>query len=114
MNAIAVVGNAGSYIPSLSSSYVINNASDGLVSLTSASLGFAYRIANRLATRVVPYCHIDPSAYTNTGLGTFACNAPGIANVTDTNQYTGQIVRSFLAGTTAWSSIGNPPASDPT
>ena len=27
--------------------------------------------------------------------------------------YTGQIVRSFLAGTTAWSSIGNPPASDP-
>jgi uncharacterized protein (TIGR03437 family) len=112
VNAIAVVGNAGSYTSSLSSSYVNNNASDGLVSLTSASLGFGYGYQS-LATRVVPYCHIDPSAYTNISLGTFACSAPGIANVTDTNQYTGQIVRSFLAGTTTWSSIGNPPASDP-
>ncbi len=61
----------------------------------------------------MPYCHIDPSAFTNTTFGTFACNAPGIANVTSTSHYTGQIVRSFLAGTTDWSSIGNPPASDP-
>ena len=112
VNSIAVVGNAGSYLPSLSSSTYSNNASDGLVSLTSASLGFDYGSLSS-ATRVVPYCHIDPSAYTNIGLGAFACSAPGIANVTDTNQYTGQIVRSFLAGTTAWSSIGNPPASDP-
>jgi uncharacterized protein (TIGR03437 family) len=111
VNAIAVVGNAGSYTSSSSSIYVNNNASDGLVSLTSGSLGFAYG-SQLSATRVVPYCHIDPSAYTNIGLGTFACSAPGIANVTDTNQYTGQIIRSFLAGTTAWSSIGNPPASD--
>jgi uncharacterized protein (TIGR03437 family) len=113
VNAIAVVGNAGTYLPSLSSSTYSNNASDGLVSLTSASLGFAYGYQSS-ATRVVPYCHIDPSAYTNIGLGTFACsNAVGIANVTDTNHLTGQIVRSFLAGTMAWSSIGNPPASDP-
>jgi len=111
VSAIAVVGNAGSYVSNLSSSYVNNNASDGLVSLTSASMGFVY-LSQLSDTRVVPYCHIDPSAYTNIGLGTFACSAPGIANVTDTNQYTGQIVRSFLAGTTAWSSIGNPPASD--
>jgi len=112
VNAIAVIGNAGSYIPSLSSGTFSNNASDGLVSLTSASMGFVY-LSQLSDTRVVPYCHIDPSAYTNIGLGTFACSAPGIANVTDTNHYTGQIVRSFLAGTTAWSSIGNPPASDP-
>jgi uncharacterized protein (TIGR03437 family) len=112
VNAIAVIGNAGSYIPSLSSGTYSNNASDGLVSLTSASMGFAYGSVLS-ATRVVPYCHIDPTAFTNISLGTFACNAPGIANVTDTNHYTGQIVRSFLAGTTAWSSIGNPPASDP-
>jgi uncharacterized protein (TIGR03437 family) len=112
VNAIAVVGNAGSYLPSLSSSTYSNNASDGLVSLTSASLGFDYGSLSS-ATRVVPYCHIDPSAFTNIGLGTFACNAPGIANVTDTNQYTGQIVRSFLAGTTTWTTIGNAPASDP-
>jgi uncharacterized protein (TIGR03437 family) len=112
VNAIAVIGNAGSYIPSLSSGTYSNNASDGLVSLTSASMGFAYGSVLS-ATRVVPYCHIDPPAFTNISLGTFACNAAGIANVTDTNHYTGQIVRSFLAGTTAWSSIGNPPASDP-
>jgi uncharacterized protein (TIGR03437 family) len=112
VNAIAVIGNAGTYLPNLSSSTYSNNASDGLVSLTSASMGFVY-LSQLSDTRVVPYCHIDPSAYTNISLGTFACNAPGIANVTDTNHYTGQIVRSFLAGTTAWSSIGNPPASDP-
>ena len=112
VNAIAVVGNAGTYLPNLSSSTYSNNASDGLVSLTSASLGFAYG-TQLSATRVVPYCHIDPSAYTNISLGTFACSAAGIANVTDTNHYTGQIVRSFLAGTTTWSSIGKPPASDP-
>jgi uncharacterized protein (TIGR03437 family) len=111
VDAIAVVGNAGSYMPSLSSSTLLSSASDGLVSLTSASLGFAYG-SQSSATRVVPYCHIDPSAFTNASLGTFACNAAGIANVTDTSHPTWKIVRSFLAGTTAWSSIGNPPASD--
>jgi uncharacterized protein (TIGR03437 family) len=111
VSALAIVGNAGAYIPNLSSSVQNNNASDGLVTLTSASLGFAYP-RQSFPTRVVPYCHVDPSAYINPLWGTFACNAPGIANVTDTNQYTGQIVRSFLSGTTAWSSIGNPPASD--
>jgi uncharacterized protein (TIGR03437 family) len=115
VDALAVVGNAGSYIPNLSSSIMNTSASDGLVTLTSATLGFAYpRSSFPTRTRVVPYCHIDPSAYTNPLWGTtFLCNAPGIANVTDQNQYTGQIVRSFLSGTTAWSSIGNPPASDP-
>ncbi|MGA2771965.1 MAG: IPT/TIG domain-containing protein [Bryobacteraceae bacterium] len=112
VDAIAVIGNAGSYIPNLSSSNMNNNASDGLVTLTSASLGFAYP-RQSFPTRVVPYCHIDPSAYTNPLWGASACNAPGIANVTDTSHPTGQIVRSFLAGTTAWSSIGNPAASDP-
>ena len=112
VGAIAVIGNAGSYTPNLSSSYVLDGASDGLVSLTSASLGFAYGTQSP-ATRVVPYCHIDPGAFTNISLGTVACNAPGIANVTDTSHFTGQIVRSFLAGTTAWSSIGTAPSSDP-
>ena len=112
VGAIAVVGNAGAYTPNLSSSYVLNGASDGLVSLTSASLGFALPVST-FPTRVVPYCHIDPIAFTNISLGTFACNAPGIANVTDTSHATGQIVRSFLAGTTAWSSVGTASTSDP-
>src|SRR5580704_7313390 len=40
VNTIAVIGNAGAFIPNLSSSTVLSNASDGIVSLTSASLGF--------------------------------------------------------------------------
>jgi uncharacterized protein (TIGR03437 family) len=105
VNAIAVVGNAGAY------NATIANASDGLVSLTSAALGF---VAHQTSvTRIVPYCHIDPSAYLNSALGLFNCSAQGSANVTDTNHLTGQIVRSFLAGTNAWSSIGSSPTSDP-
>jgi uncharacterized protein (TIGR03437 family) len=103
VDAIGVIGNAGTYTPS-SYGTAILNASDGLVSLTSASLGFVSDDAT--ATRVVPYCHVDPSTFTNTTLGTYACNAAGIANVTSTTHYTGEIVRSFLAGTTDWKSIG--------
>jgi uncharacterized protein (TIGR03437 family) len=105
VDAIAVIGNAGNYTSTLSSATALTNASDGLVSLTSASLGFVSDDAT--VTRVVPYCHVDPSAFTNTTLGTFACNAVGIANVTSTTQETGEIVRSFLAGTTDWQSIGD-------
>ena len=90
---------------------LLNNASDGLVSLTSASLGFVSQ--KPALTRIVPYCHVDPAAFTNTSWGTFDCNAAGIANVTSTSHLTGQIVRSFLAGTTDWQSIGTAPASDP-
>jgi uncharacterized protein (TIGR03437 family) len=110
VDAIAIAGNAGSYSPSLSSGVVLANASDGLVSLTSASLGFVSQKA--ALTRIVPYCHVDPSAFTNLSFGSFNCNAPGIANVTSSSHLTGQIVRSFLADTTAWSSIGTIPTSD--
>lgn len=110
VDAIAVIGNAGTYSPGQSSSTVLANASDGLVSLTSASLGF---VAQKPAvTRIVPYCHLDPAAFTNTTWGSFNCNAPGIANVTSEAQFTGQIVRSFLAGNTTWQSIGSTPAND--
>lgn len=111
VSAIAVIGNAGNYTPSLSSNSILANASDGLVSLTSASVGFVTQQA--AATRIVPYCHVDPAAFTTTTLGTFACDAPGIANVTSDSHYTGQIVRSFLAGTSDWASIGSTPATDP-
>jgi uncharacterized protein (TIGR03437 family) len=110
-NAIALVGNQGPYVASLSATTQLNNASDGLVSETSASLTFVSQKPS--LTRVVPYCHIDPSAFTNTTLGSFNCNAPGIANVTDTSHLTGQIVRSFLAGATDWQSIGTAPTADP-
>jgi uncharacterized protein (TIGR03437 family) len=110
VDAIAIIGNAGTYTSGLSSSTVLTNASDGLVSLTSASLGFVSQ--KDAVTRIVPYCHVDPAAYTNPNWGTFNCNAPGIANVTSEAHNTSQIVRSFLAGTTAWSSIGTTPSTD--
>ena len=112
VDAIAIIGNAGSYASTLSSTTALANASDGLVSLTSASLGFVSQTLS--TTRIVPYCHVDPASFTNTSLlGTFNCNAPGIANVTDTSHQTGKIVRSFLAGTTDWTSIGTAPTADP-
>jgi len=109
VNAIAIVGNAGSY-GTLSSATALLNASDGLVSTTSASLGFVSK--NATTTRIVPYCHVDPAAFTNTLLGTFSCNAPGIANVTSPSHYTSLIVRSFLAGATDWQSVGTAPTAD--
>ena len=109
VNAISVIGNAGTYTSNLSGASLAN-ASDGIVSLTSASMNFVAQTSAN--TRIVPYCHVDPSAFTNLSLEPYNCNAPGIANVTSESHYTGQIVRSFLSGTTNWSSIGNTPAND--
>lgn len=111
VDAIAIIGNAGEYLPSLTATTALNNASDGIVSLSSASIGFVTEQTS--STRIVPYCHVDPSTFTNVNLGTFLCNAPGIANVTSTSHPAGEIVRSFLGGTSAWTSIGTTPASDP-
>jgi uncharacterized protein (TIGR03437 family) len=111
VSAIAIVGNAGAYLPGLSAATQLNNATDGIVSLTSASIGFVAEQAS--ATRIVPYCHVDPSAFVNTTLGTYLCNAAGIANVRSESHLTSEIVRSFLAGTSDWQSIGTTPATDP-
>jgi uncharacterized protein (TIGR03437 family) len=109
VNAIAIIGNAGGYGTVVSPNELLN-ASDGLVSTTSASLGFVAQTATN--TRIVNYCQVDPSAFTSTALGAFNCSQPGIANVTSTTHPTSEIVRSFLAGTTDWESIGTAPSSD--
>jgi uncharacterized protein (TIGR03437 family) len=106
INAIAIIGNAGE-----DTATSLLNASDGVVSLPSASGGFVVP-QGAVSTRIVPYCHVDPAVFTNTSLGTYACNAVGIANVNNTSHQTGTIIRSFLAGTTAWQSIGSAPASN--
>ena len=111
VNAIAIVGNAGPYFTSASTTQLLN-ASDGLVSTTSAALGFVTGNANATQTRIVPYCHVDPVVFTNTQFGTFNCNAIGIANVTSTSHLTGQIVRSYLSGTNDWKSVGTGPSDD--
>jgi uncharacterized protein (TIGR03437 family) len=110
VNAIAIAGNAGAYLPGQSAATQLNNASDGIISLTSASIGFVAQQTS--ATRIVPYCHVDPSAFVNTTLGAYLCNSAGIANVTSESHLTAEIVRSFLAGTSDWQSIGTTPATD--
>jgi hypothetical protein len=102
VDAIAIIGNAGTFNGT-------SNASDGIVTLTSASLGFA-RDPSR--TRILPYCHIASDFVANSILGTMDCSGNGIANV-DQAPETGNIIRSFLAGTTTWTTIGNTPTQDP-
>jgi uncharacterized protein (TIGR03437 family) len=93
VDALALAGNAGNVgLPA--------KASDGVVSLTSASLGFVRDAAH---TRILPYCHTD-------GLAIVGCTANGIAN--DGAPETQQIVRSYLSGTGAWSTIGTTPDKD--
>jgi len=101
VDALAIIGNAGSYGN-------MNNASDGVVSLTSASLADAsfgsYDLSDNhvIRTKVLPYCHTDiPPLF----LAIVNCTAKGIANVDEAPE-TGQIVRSFLAGTSDFISIG--------
>src|ERR1017187_850943 len=101
VDALAVIGNAGTH-------GTTNNASDGVVSLPSPSLGF---VEPDQRTRIVPYCHVTPGFLT--GLAMSCSNNQGIADINDPSHLTAQIVRSFLADTTAWQSIGNPPSTDP-
>jgi pimeloyl-ACP methyl ester carboxylesterase len=97
VDALAIIGNAGYWKSSIFSLTQLNNATDGVVSMTSASLNFA-RDASR--TRILPYCHIDSVA------GAFIdCTGKGIADVDEAPE-TGVIVLSFLANTTAWESEG--------
>jgi uncharacterized protein (TIGR03437 family) len=94
VDSLAIAGNAG--LLGLQPS-----SSDGLVTLTSAALGFARDASH---TRILPYCHTGD-------LAIVGCLAGGIANA-DSAPESGQIVRSYLSGTTAWSSIGSTPDKD--
>lgn len=98
VDPLAIAGNAGPL-------FGAPNASDGLVSLTSASLGFASG-ASRI--RILPYCHTNLAFLASL----LRCLARGIANVDDAPE-TGQIILSFLADTAVWTTIGTAPAQDP-
>jgi uncharacterized protein (TIGR03437 family) len=104
IDALAVIGNAGSY-------YSPANFDDGVVSLTSGSLSFA-RPDQR--TRVVPYCHVTPGITTAFGtIGMNCAGAQGIADIDQPSHQTAQIVRSSLSGTSDWTSIGQTPSQMP-
>jgi uncharacterized protein (TIGR03437 family) len=100
VDALAVIGNGGPIGTQA-------NQSDGLVSLSSGSLGFTRPDAR---TRIVPYCHV-PIAFPLTLFLT--CTGAGIANVDGPSHLSAQVVRSFLAGTSDWMSVGTPPIQDP-
>jgi uncharacterized protein (TIGR03437 family) len=96
LDALAVAGNGGTGEES-----TIPGFDDGVVTLTSASIGFA-RMGR---TRVIPACHANIALLT-----TFNHYCSGttayIADIADATNLTGQIVVSFLTGTTAWQSLG--------
>jgi len=93
VDALALAGNAGSA--------VMAGFDDGVVALTSASIGFAE--VGR--TRVVPYCHI-PGGGIISIFGFCPFDAKGIANITSATQDIAVALVSFLTGTSAWQSVG--------
>ncbi|HEY7335462.1 MAG TPA: hypothetical protein VH639_11310 [Bryobacteraceae bacterium] len=99
VDALAVIGNGGTETQA--------HQSDGLVSLSSGSLGFA-RVDQR--TRIVPYCHVTASGLIAQILN---CTGQGIADVDSPAHLSARILRSFLADTPDWQSIGSTPSADP-
>jgi uncharacterized protein (TIGR03437 family) len=98
VDTLAIVGNNGTWSASLVGP-TWQNASDGVVSVTSASLSFA-RDGSR--TRILPYCHIDSAS----AAGAFiTCTGSGIAKAPET----WNMVQSFLANTSAWATSGTAP-----
>ena len=105
IDAVGIVGNAGGLATLLG--LTSSGASDGLVSVTSASLSFAEPDEK---TRVIPYCHSDNTLVTLLGGG---CDGPALAKVQSDNHLSYQIINSFLAGTDAWKQVGHSPRQDP-
>jgi uncharacterized protein (TIGR03437 family) len=101
VDALAIIGNAGNWSSSLLSSDV-PNASDGVVSLTSASLGFA---RDPSSTIILPYCHVGPDS---PAYALIPCTGTGIAEALET----ANIVLSFLGGTTSWQTMGTMPSAN--
>jgi len=96
IDAVAVVGN-------------VNNGTDGLIPIPSSSISFA---AAAERTRVVPYCHTNDGTLALIASG--CSRPPYLANVTSDDHLGWQIIRSFLAGTEEWRSLGTSLSADPT
>lgn len=90
-NAIAIIGSGGS----------LSEASDGVVALSSASLGFS---RPDQYTRILPACHA-PGANCTASLQLALVDSP--------THPTWLIIQSFLSNTSDWQNIGNAPSQDP-
>ena len=90
-DAIAIIGSGGN----------LSEASDGVVALSSASLGFA---RPDQYTRILPACQ-SPGLNCGTALQ--------LALVDSATHPTWLIIRSFLSSTGDWQTIGHAPSQDP-
>jgi uncharacterized protein (TIGR03437 family) len=95
VDAMAIIGNGGT------GHATTDGFDDGVIALTSASLGFY--MPGR--TRVVRYCHVDGGGLISFG-GYCDFNALGIAVFRSTTQDPARIILSFLNDTADWQSIG--------
>jgi uncharacterized protein (TIGR03437 family) len=100
VNALAIAGDGGTGAETALFGPKISGFDDGVVELTSASIGFA--ISGH--TRVVPDCHANDLLIV--ALGGCAAGTPALNAINDTSNVVGQIIVSFLNGTSAWSSLG--------
>jgi uncharacterized protein (TIGR03437 family) len=95
VDAVAAAGNGGTGLATTT------GFDDGLVALTSASLGF-YAPGR---TRVVPYCHTNGGGLLST-FGYCGSNVKGIAYMDSASHESAQIMVSFLNGTSDWQNVG--------
>jgi uncharacterized protein (TIGR03437 family) len=102
VDAVTTIGNGGTGLATMP------GFDDGIVTLTSASLGF-YRPGR---TRVVPYCHVEGGGLISF-VGYCGSSAPGIARIRSASQEAARIIISFLNGTTDWLSVGAAPGQNP-
>ena len=93
VDALALAGNAGSE--------VMTGFDDGVVALSSASIGFV----QPGRTRVVPYCHTSADGIL-IALGLCSSGSKPIAQITSATQDIAVALVSFLTGTSAWQSVG--------
>lgn len=100
VNALAVAGNGGTGEESNLAGSNLSNFDDGLIELTSSSIGFA--ITGR--TRVVPDCHTNDPLLVDFGL--CGASTPALNQIDSTSNVVGQIITSFLTGTSTWTTLG--------
>jgi uncharacterized protein (TIGR03437 family) len=99
IDALAIVGNGGTGAESILAGNTVSNFDDGVVALTSSSIGFA--IPGR--TRVVSECHTGNSLLT--AFGACLASTQRLNDISATNVVS-QIIISFLTNTPAWTTLG--------
>jgi uncharacterized protein (TIGR03437 family) len=100
VDPLAIAGNGGTGAETLLKGPHLTGFDDGVVELTSSSIGFA--LAGR--TRVVPDCHTGDPLLVFDGL--CGASTPALNKITNASNIVGQIITSFLNGTDAWMSLG--------